>query len=43
MKAVFNKYMNNEIEYEKWQIIGITCLIIVLSGFVGWIYEFIFY
>ena len=43
MKKLFSKYLNNEIKYEKWQIIGITCLIIVLSGIFGWTYEYIFY
>ena len=43
MKEVLKKYKNNEIKYEKWQIIGILCLVIVISGIVGWLYEFIFY
>ena len=43
MKEIFTKYMNNEIEYEKWQLIGILFLIVVLSGTFGWLYEFIFY
>ena len=32
-----------EYNLEKWQIIGIICLIIVISGLFGWLYEFIFY
>ena len=43
MKYVFNRYLNNSIKLEKWQIIGITSLIIVIAGVFGWIYEFIFY
>lgn len=43
MKEVFNKYINNEITYDKYQKIGIISLIIVISGIFGWIYEFIFY
>lgn len=43
MKEVLKKYINNNIKLEKWQIIGIACLIIVISGVFGWIYEFIFY
>lgn len=43
MKDIFKKYMNNEIKYEKWQLIGILALIIATSGVIGWIYEFIFY
>lgn len=43
MKEFYNKYLNNEIKLEKWQIIGIICLVIIISGFFGWIYEYIFY
>ena len=43
MRIFFNKYMNDEFKLEKWQIIGIFCLILVISGVFGWIYEFIFY
>ena len=43
MKKVFNDYLNDKLKLEKYQIIGIICLIIVLSGLFGWIYEFIFY
>lgn len=43
MKKVFNDYMNDRIKLEKYQIIGILLLIVVLSGVFGWIYEFIFY
>ena len=43
MKNTFRKYMNSEIKLEKWQLIGIICLVIVISGVFGWLYEFIFY
>lgn len=43
MKEVCSKYLNNELKLEKWQTIGIICLIIITSGIFGWIYEFIFY
>ena len=43
MKTIFNKYINDDIEYDKWQLIGIICLVVVISGIFGWIYEFIFY
>ena len=43
MKEVFNDYLNDKIELEPWQKVGITCLIVIISGFIGWIYEFIFY
>ena len=43
MKELYNKYLNNELKLETWQKIGIICLVIVISGIFGWIYEFIFY
>ncbi len=43
MKKIFNKYINDEIKLETWQKISIICLVIVISGMFGWIYEFIFY
>ena len=43
MREVFDKYINNKIKLDKLQILGIICLIIVISGTFGWIYEFIFY
>ena len=43
MKNFFNDYMDNKIKLDKWQIIGILCLVFVISGVFGWIYEFFFY
>ena len=43
MKKFFNEYLNTDIKLEKYQIIGIICLIIVFSGIFGWLYEYIFY
>ena len=43
MKKVFTDYMNNNLSLEKWQKIGVLCLIIIFAGLFGWIYEFIFY
>ena len=43
MKEVVEKYINDKIKLERWQKIGIICLIISISGVFGWIYEFIFY
>ncbi|MBQ8132178.1 MAG: putative ABC transporter permease [Bacilli bacterium] len=43
MKKFYNSYLNSSISYEKWQLFGISCLLIVFSGFFGWVYEFIFY
>lgn len=43
MKEVFKDYLNDKIKLERYQLVGIICLIIVFSGIFGWIYEFIFY
>lgn len=40
---MFKKYMNDELNLSKSQILGILCLIVVISGIFGWVYEFIFY
>ena len=37
------EYINNDIKLNKKQLISIICLLIVISGVFGWIYEFIFY
>ena len=43
MKEVFNNYIEEKIKFEKWQKIGIFCLLVVISGIFGWVYEYIFY
>ncbi len=43
MKEVYDKYLNNELKLETWQKIGVICLVIVITGIFGWLYEFIFY
>ena len=43
MKKVFRDYYNDKIKLEKWQLVGVISLIIVMSGVFGWIYEFILY
>lgn len=43
LKDLFNKYMDDEIKLEKWQSLCVFCLIVVFSGFFGWVYEFFFY
>ncbi|MBR3131996.1 putative ABC transporter permease [Candidatus Saccharibacteria bacterium] len=42
-KEIFQKYLEKGIKLERWQKIGILFLVIVFSGFFGWVYEFIFY
>lgn len=43
MKEFYNKYLNENIKFDKLIIVGIICLIIVISGVFGFVYEFIFY
>ena len=43
MKEFYNKYLNENIKFDKLTIIAITSLIIVISGVFGFVYEFIFY
>lgn len=43
MKELYNKYLNSNIKLERWQTISILALIIVFSGFFGFVYEYIFY
>ena len=42
-KDVFRKYMKGELKLARWQWVGILMLMVVLAGFFGWVYEFIFY
>ena len=37
------KELKDKYKFDKWTIIGIICLIIIISGFFGWLYEVIFY
>jgi uncharacterized membrane protein len=43
MKKFFNDYMNDRIKLDKYQLLGVFSIILLLSGLFGWIYEFIFY
>lgn len=43
MKELYKKYLDNNVKFDKETWIGIFCLIIVISGFFGFLYEFIFY
>ena len=43
MKKYYKDYINNKPNYDKLIYVGILCLIIVISGIFGFIYEYIFY
>ena len=39
----FREYLEKGVKLERYQKIGVFLLVIVIAGFVGWVYEFIFY
>ena len=43
MKEKYKKYLNIDQSFDKKMMLGILCLIIVISGTFGFLYEFIFY
>lgn len=42
-KKFLAEYLNKDHNFDKGTIIGIFCLVIVITGIFGWLYEFIFY
>ena len=43
MKKWYNTYLNEDYKFDKLSWIGIFCLLIVITGIFGFLYEFIFY
>ena len=43
MKEKYKNYINKNHSFDKTTILGIFCLIIVVAGIFGFVYEFIFY
>lgn len=43
MKERFNNYINKNHSFDKKTMLGVFCLIIVIAGIFGWVYETIFY
>ena len=43
MKEKYKNYINKDYSFDKATMLGIFCLIIVIAGSFGWLYEFIFY
>lgn len=43
MKKLYKDYINKDIKFDKLTMIGIFCLLIVIAGNFGFIYEYIFY
>lgn len=43
MKEKYKNYINKDHSFDKFTMSGIFCLIIVIAGIFGWLYEFVFY
>ena len=43
MRNKYLKYLNEDIKFDKETMIGIFCLLVVITGMFGFLYEFIFY
>lgn len=43
MRSKYLKYLNEDIKFDKETMIGIFCLLVVITGMFGFFYEFIFY
>lgn len=43
MKKMYKDYINKDIKFDKLTMIGIFCLLIVIAGNFGFLYEYIFY
>ncbi len=43
MKQFYSKYMNNEIKFDKYTVLGVLFLVAIISGIFGFVYEVIFY
>lgn len=43
MRSKYLKYLNEDIKFDKETMIGIFCLLVVITGIFGFLYEFIFY
>lgn len=40
-KGIYKDYLKKDIKLKKYQKVGIALLIVVIAGFVGWLYEFL--
>ena len=43
MKEKYLKYLNEDIKFDKETMIGIFCLLVIITGIFGFLYEFLFY
>lgn len=42
-RKLFHNYLEDKLKLQTYQKLGIIFLLVVISGFFGWVYEFIFY
>lgn len=42
-RKLFHNYLEDKLKLQLYQKLGIIFLLVVISGFFGWVYEFIFY
>ena len=42
-RKLFHNYLEDKLKLQPYQKLGIIFLLVVISGFFGWVYEFIFY
>ncbi|MBR3248632.1 putative ABC transporter permease [Candidatus Saccharibacteria bacterium] len=42
-KETFREYLEKGVKLERWQKVGVLFLVVVIAGFMGWLYEFVFY
>lgn len=42
-RKLFHNYLDDKLKLQPYQKLGVIFLLIVISGFFGWVYEFIFY
>lgn len=43
MRSKYLKYLNEDIKFDKETMIGIFCLLVIITGIFGFLYEFLFY
>lgn len=43
MRSKYLKYLNEDIKFDKETMIGVFCLLVVITGMFGFLYEFVFY
>ncbi len=42
-RKLFHSYLEDKLKLQTYQKLGVIFLLVVISGFFGWVYEFVFY